>query len=73
MADNITVIPTVEPPVSVHILPATVAGNGMCLQIHKAGQITGRAYIPWRDVPLLEDAIRRAREMEGEQQELPIA
>lgn len=70
---NISVIPTVEPSVSVHILPAVIAGNGMCLQIHSAGQITGRAYIPWRYVPLLEEAIRRAREMEGEQQEeLPV-
>lgn len=69
LISDIAVIPTVEPPISVHVLPAAIAGNGLCLQIHNAGKIAGRAYVDWKDVPLLEEAIRRARDRSDEQME----
>lgn len=60
-AGNIAVIPTVEPNVSLHILPATIEENGLCVQVHNGGIITGRAYVAWKDAGSLEDAIRQAR------------
>jgi hypothetical protein len=59
---KIEVIETVEHGVTIHVMPAAVAGNGLLMQIHQGGKITGRAYIPWHRVAALEAAIHRLRD-----------